>query len=233
MKNLKKILQSKNITKNIHKSFFLKQKTKDIVSVNKSSLRLLLNKKKKSNILIRLTEKQSNKYKKIPKYFLFLKKKYKLFQIYYRFNYIIFIFQKLTNCIMHHGKKALAVKLLNHVCCNLTKTTNRDIFNILLQILIKCLPLIEIKRRLIGRNKKNRRFILVPYLIENPFRSLTLAIRWIIAGARKRYYPSFTRNFYDELLETYKNLPTSESLKLYNDNQKLIFENRANIRFNW
>jgi ribosomal protein S7 len=134
---------------------------------------------------------------------------------------------------MRHGKKVLASKIMTYVCTQLTKQTNTDPFHILLPVLTKCLPLIEIKRRQIGRNKKNRRFILVPYLIENPIRSLTLAIRWIIAGARNRSSKSFKDNLYFEILETYKGLSSSESLKLYRNNQNLIFENRSNIRRLW
>jgi ribosomal protein S7 len=122
---------------------------------------------------------------------------------------------------------------MENVCFLLAKQTNKDAFTIILNALIKCLPLIEIRKRFIGKNKKKRRLILVPCLINNPKKSITLAIHWIISGARKRYYKSFTKNLYNEILDTYKGLNSSESLKFFFENQKLIFENRSNIRLQW
>ncbi len=175
----------------------------------------------------------NKKKKKKKKYLILLKKKKKLYKIYYSFYFLILIYQKFINCIIKNGKKIIAYKIMENICSMLSKNTNKDAFTIILNTLIKCLPLIEIRKRFIGKNKKKRRLILVPCIINNTKKSISLAIHWLIYGARKRYYKSFEKNLYNEILDTYKGLNSSESLKIFIENQKLIFENRSNIRFRW
>lgn len=175
---------------------------------------------------------QQKKEQKI-KYLHLIKKKQKLYRIYYTFYFFFLIYKKFINCITKNGKKIIAYKIMDNLCCTLAKKTNKDPFIIILNVLLKCLPLIEIKKRFIGKNKKKRRLVLVPCMINNPTKSISLAIHWIIRGARKRYYKSFKKNLYIEILDTYKHLNSSESLKIFNENQKLVFENRTNMRFKW
>jgi small subunit ribosomal protein S7 len=188
----------------------------------------MIQKKNLKNFFFNKQQKENK-----SKYLFLLKKKQKLYKIYYSFNFLILIYQKFINCIIKNGKKIIAYKIMENVCYTLSKYTNKDASIIILNTLLKCLPLIEIRKRFIGKNKKKRRLLLVPCIINNPKKSISLAIHWIIRGARKRYYKSFEKNLYNEILDTYKGLNSSESLKIFFENQKLIFENRSNIRLKW
>ena len=97
-----------------------------------------------------------------------------------------------------------------------------DIFN---QAMNNVMPLLEVKARRVGGSNYQ-----VPIEIR-PERRQTLAIRWIVASARKRSDRDMSNKLAAELMDAYNN--TGGAVKKKEDTHRMAEANKAFAHYRW
>ena len=133
---------------------------------------------------------------------------------------------KLINQVMYDGKKGLAQRIVYGAFDIIKEKMSVDGLEVCLQAIENVKPMLETKGRRVGGATYQ-----VPMEIR-PERRQTLAIRWIVANARKR---SGERNMDEklagELMDAYNN--TGASIKKRDEMHRMAEANKAFAHYKW
>ena len=133
---------------------------------------------------------------------------------------------KLINKIMKHGKKEIAEQIVYGMMDTLGKEMEGKPLQILEKAIDNVKPRIEIRPRRVGG---------VNYQVPTPVsdkRQLSLALRWIILGARdRRKKTTFREALSQELIDAYNE--TGYAIKKKEDAHKMAEANKAFAHFQW
>ncbi len=142
------------------------------------------------------------------------------------FKYKSILISKLINCIMLHGKKTLATRIVYDALDIFGKKVNEE--NALIgfeEVMEKAMPSLEVKSRRIGGATYQ-----VPVEI-SPERRSALAMGWIITNARSKAGKSMTDGLAAELVDVYNN--QGSTIKKKEDTHKMAEANKAFAHYKW
>lgn len=133
---------------------------------------------------------------------------------------------KLINYVMLDGKKELAEKIVYDTLRRLKKELKKDPLEVFEKALSNVSPSVEIRPRRVGGVNYQ-----IPINVSEE-RKLTLALRWLIEGARdRRKNTPFSQSLFDELRDAYKG--TGSAMKKKGDVEKMAEANKAFAHFQW
>ena len=130
---------------------------------------------------------------------------------------------KLVNQIMLDGKKGIAQGIVYDAFNKMQEKTGQDAMEVFNQAMANVMPVLEVKARRVGGSNYQ-----VPIEIR-PERRQTLAIRWIVASARKRSDREMSGKLASELMDAYNN--TGGSVKKKEDTHRMAEANKAFAHF--
>lgn len=142
------------------------------------------------------------------------------------FKYNSTLISKLINCIMLHGKKTLATRIVYDALDMFAKKVNEE--NPLVafeEAMEKAMPSLEVKSRRIGGTTYQ-----VPVEI-SPERRLSLTMGWIIGFSRAKAGKSMTEGLAMELADIYNN--QGSTIKKKEDTHKMAEANKAFAHYKW
>ncbi len=131
----------------------------------------------------------------------------------------------LINKIMLNGKKATAEQIVYGAMETLETRTKKPAVEALEQSIRNATPLIEVRPRRVGGATYQ-----VPMEIRED-RRLALALRWLIASARKRPGKSMADKLSGELHDAFNN--QGNTVKKREDTHKMAEANRAFAHYRW
>ncbi len=126
---------------------------------------------------------------------------------------------KLINQVMQDGKKGIAQGIVYdafEMASQKVGVEAKEMFN---QALANIMPLVEVKARRVGGANYQ-----VPIEIR-PERRQTLAIRWLVAAARKRSERTMAERLANELADAFNN--TGNAVKKKEDTHRMAEANKA------
>ena len=132
---------------------------------------------------------------------------------------------KLVNQIMLDGKKGIAQGIVYDAFNKMQEKTGQDAMEVFNQAMANVMPVLEVKARRVGGSNYQ-----VPIEIR-PERRQTLAIRWIVANARKRSDRDMSGKLASELMDAYNN--TGGAVKKKEDTHRMAEANKAFAHYRW
>jgi len=132
---------------------------------------------------------------------------------------------RMINKIMLNGKKSIAEKIVYGAMDSIEQRENQAPLTVLGQAIRNATPQLMVKSRRIGGATYQ-----VPVEVQ-PERSLTLAIRWLIASARTRQGKSMREKLADELIDASKG--QGATVKKRDDTHRMAEANRAFAHYRW
>ena len=135
------------------------------------------------------------------------------------------IVTKVINKIMNCGKKSTAEKIVYSALASIEGQESKDPVTVLEQAVRNASPQLEVKSRRIGGATYQ-----VPVEVRSD-RSLSLAIRWLIASARARPGKSMAEKLAGELSDAAKG--QGVTIKKRDDTHRMAEANRAFAHFRW
>ena len=126
---------------------------------------------------------------------------------------------KFINNIMEDGKKAVAEKIVYSAFDIIASKSKQDALSVLSEAIENVKPMVEVRSRRVGGATYQ-----VPCEVRADRRQ-ALAIRWIIAAAKKRSETTMTDRLANELLDAYANKGTA--VKKREDTHKMAEANKA------
>lgn len=135
------------------------------------------------------------------------------------------IFTKLVNQIMWDGKKSIAESICYGAFEIIEKKTGKDAIEVFEEAMKNITPIVEVRARRVGGANYQ-----VPVEVR-PDRRQTLAIRWLVAYARKRGEKTMAQRLAAELVDAYNS--TGGSVKKREDTHKMAEANRAFAHYRW
>jgi small subunit ribosomal protein S7 len=132
---------------------------------------------------------------------------------------------RLINKVMQRGKKATAETIVYDAMVTLENRTKKPALESLEQAVRNATPLIEVRPRRVGGATYQ-----VPMEIRED-RRMTLALRWLIASARKRPGKSMADKLAGELSDAFQN--QGATVKKKEDTHKMAEANRAFAHYRW
>ena len=135
------------------------------------------------------------------------------------------VLTKLINQIMLDGKKGIAQTIVYDALKKAQEKLGAEPMDIFNQAMNNVMPVLEVKARRVGGSNYQ-----VPIEIR-PDRRQTLAIRWIVACARKRTDREMSNKLASELMDAYNN--TGGAVKKKEDTHRMAEANKAFAHFRW
>ena len=132
---------------------------------------------------------------------------------------------KLVNQVMLDGKKGTAQSIVYEAFEIMKNKLGQDPMDIFNQAMENVKPLLEVKARRVGGSNYQ-----VPIEIR-PERRQTLAIRWIVASARKRSDRDMSNKLASEIMDAYNN--TGGAVKKKEDTHRMAEANKAFAHYRW
>jgi small subunit ribosomal protein S7 len=129
------------------------------------------------------------------------------------------LISRFVNKLMMRGKKGLAESILYNTIDELEKRAKRPGLEVFEQAIRNATPVIEVKPRRVGGATYQ-----VPVEIKGDRRQ-SLAIRWVLAAARKRTGKSMVDRLAAELMDASNNVGTT--IKKREDTHRMAEANRA------
>ncbi len=126
---------------------------------------------------------------------------------------------KLINQVMQDGKKGIAQGIVYDAFEVASQKVGADAKEMFNQALANIMPLVEVKARRVGGANYQ-----VPIEIR-PERRQTLAIRWLVAAARKRSERTMSERLANELADAFNN--TGNAVKKKEDTHRMAEANKA------
>ena len=126
---------------------------------------------------------------------------------------------KFINNVMEHGKKAVAEKIVYSAFDIMAQKSKQDALNVFNEAIENVKPMVEVRSRRVGGATYQ-----VPSEVRADRRQ-ALAIRWIIAAARKRSETTMTERLANELLDAFAN--KGSAVKKREDTHKMAEANKA------
>ena len=135
------------------------------------------------------------------------------------------VITKLINQVMLDGKKAIAESIVYGSFDIIKEKLGVEPDKYFAQALENVKPLLETKARRVGGSNYQ-----VPIEI-TPERQQTLAIRWLVAYARKRNEKSMEEKLANEIMDAYNS--TGGAFKKKEDTHKMAESNKAFAHYRW
>ncbi len=132
---------------------------------------------------------------------------------------------KFVNTAMYDGKKSVSEKILHEAFNFIQKKANKPGLEVFQEALSNVGPSVELKSRRVGGATYQ-----VPVEVRQE-RSQALAIRWIIANARKRSEKTMIQKLAGELLDAYNN--RGGAIKKKEDTHRMAEANKAFAHYRW
>ena len=132
---------------------------------------------------------------------------------------------KLINQVMLDGKKGTAQTIVYDALAKAQEKLGAEPMDIFNQAMNNVMPLLEVKARRVGGSNYQ-----VPIEIR-PERRQTLAIRWIVASARKRSDRDMSNKLASELMDAYNN--AGGAVKKKEDTHRMAEANKAFAHYRW
>lgn len=132
---------------------------------------------------------------------------------------------KFVNTAMYDGKKSVSEKILHEAFNFIQKKANKPGLEVFEEALSNVGPSVELKSRRVGGATYQ-----VPVEVRHE-RSQALAIRWIIANARKRSEKTMIQKLAGELLDAYNN--RGGAIKKKEDTHRMAEANKAFAHYRW
>lgn len=132
---------------------------------------------------------------------------------------------KFVNTAMYDGKKSVSEKILHEAFDFIQKKANKPGLEVFQEALSNVGPSVELKSRRVGGATYQ-----VPVEVRAE-RSQALAIRWIIANARKRSEKTMIQKLAGELLDAYNN--RGGAIKKKEDTHRMAEANKAFAHYRW
>ncbi len=126
---------------------------------------------------------------------------------------------RMVNKLMQRGKKGLAEQILYGALDVVNQRSGRDALDVLEQAMRNATPAIEVKPKRVGGATYQ-----VPVPIEGD-RRFALAIRWMLAAAKKRSGKSMAEKLAGEMLDAANN--TGATVKQREDTHRMADANKA------
>ena len=135
------------------------------------------------------------------------------------------VITKLVNQVMLDGKKGTAQKIVYGAFDIEKKKMNLEPIDVFTQALENIKPVLEVKARRVGGSTYQ-----VPIEIR-PDRRQTLAIRWMVAFARKRSEKTMAERMAGEIMDAYNN--AGSAIRRKEEMHKMAEANRAFAHYRW
>lgn len=135
------------------------------------------------------------------------------------------VITKFINQIMLDGKKGIAQTLVYDAFEIIKEKTGQDPVEVFTQAVANAMPLLEVKARRVGGSNYQ-----VPIEIR-PERRQTLAIRWLVASARKRSDKTMDLRIANELMDAANN--TGGAVKKKDETHRMAEANKAFAHYRW
>ncbi len=132
---------------------------------------------------------------------------------------------KFMNAVMHHGKKSTAETIVYGALDQVQAKTKQEPVTVFHQALDNVAPHVEVRSRRVGGATYQ-----VPVDVR-PERRQALAIRWLIAAARKRNETTMIERLSGELMDAANN--RGAAVKKREDTHKMADANRAFSHYRW
>ena len=132
---------------------------------------------------------------------------------------------KFMNCIMLDGKKAVAESIVYGAFDTIEQRTKEDPVIVFRKALENVEPMVEVKSRRVGGSTYQ-----VPVEVRTE-RQTALAMRWLIAHARKRAGKSMREKLANELIEASHN--RGGAIKKKEDVHRMAEANKAFAHYRW
>ena len=132
---------------------------------------------------------------------------------------------KFINCLMYDGKKTAAESIMYDALDLLAAKTQKEAIEAFLEVLENVKPSVEVKSRRIGGATYQ-----VPIEVRGE-RRVALAIRWLIAIARKRSEKTMVEKLSNEMLDAFNG--RGSSVKKKEDTHKMADANKAFAHYRW
>jgi small subunit ribosomal protein S7 len=135
------------------------------------------------------------------------------------------IVTKLTNNVMHDGKKGIAQKIVYGAFDKIAEKTGKPATEVFDSALANLMPQLEVKARRIGGATYQ-----VPVEVR-PERRQTLALRWLTNFARKRGEKTMVDRLAGEIMDAANN--SGNAVKRKEDMHKMAESNKAFAHYRW
>jgi small subunit ribosomal protein S7 len=135
------------------------------------------------------------------------------------------VVSKFMSCLMLDGKKSIAERIVYGAFDEMQAKTSQDPVQLFHDALNNVMPAIEVRSRRVGGATYQ-----VPVEVR-PERRKALAIRWIIAAARKRNETTMRARLSGELMDAANN--RGSAVKKREDTHKMAEANRAFSHYRW
>jgi len=132
---------------------------------------------------------------------------------------------KLINQVMYDGKRGLAQTIVYDAFNMIAEKMNTEAMTVFDQALANVKPVLEIKARRVGGGTYQ-----VPIEVSAD-RSQTLAIRWIVANARKRAEKGMANKLAAELMDAYNS--SGGAFKKKEEVHRMAEANKAFASYRW
>jgi len=132
---------------------------------------------------------------------------------------------KFMNSLMYDGKKSAAETIVYGAFDRIQSKTGQDPIRVFHDALSNVRPAIEVRSRRVGGATYQ-----VPVEVRHD-RSQALAIRWLIASARKRSENTMTERLSGELMDAVNNRGTA--VKKREDTHRMAEANKAFSHYRW
>ncbi|MYH41797.1 MAG: 30S ribosomal protein S7 [Chloroflexi bacterium] len=132
---------------------------------------------------------------------------------------------RLTHRIMYSGKKSLAERIVYSAFDTVETQTGRRGVDIFEQAVRNASPVIEVKPRRVGGATYQ-----VPVDVR-PDRRLSLSLRWLVDGARRRAGRSMAEKLAAELLDAANN--AGAAVRRKEEVHRMAEANRAFVHYRW
>ncbi|HWP98260.1 MAG TPA: 30S ribosomal protein S7 [Syntrophomonadaceae bacterium] len=135
------------------------------------------------------------------------------------------VFTKLVNQIMWDGKKSIAESICYGAFELIANKLHKEPIEVFEVAMKNITPIVEVKARRVGGANYQ-----VPVEVRADRRQ-TLAIRWLVAFARKRSEKTMAERLAGELMDAYNS--TGGSVKKREDTHKMAEANKAFAHYRW
>ena len=135
------------------------------------------------------------------------------------------VLSKFMNLVMYEGKKSVAESIVYSALETIEAKSRREPVGVFHDALANVRPGIEVRSRRVGGATYQ-----VPVEVR-PERSQALAIRWLIASARKRSEHTMAQRLSGELLDAANN--RGAAVKKREDSHRMAEANRAFSHYRW
>ncbi|MGI5912489.1 MAG: 30S ribosomal protein S7 [Syntrophomonadaceae bacterium] len=135
------------------------------------------------------------------------------------------LFTKLVNQVMWDGKKSLAQQICYNAFSIVEKRTGKNAMEAFEEAMKNITPIVEVRARRVGGANYQ-----VPVEVR-PDRRQTLAIRWLVAYARKRGEKTMAERLAGEITDAFNS--TGGSVKKKEDTHKMAEANKAFAHYRW